>query len=123
MALFRKKTNEQPSTQASEESVHEHQREPPQSTPTDGDAESPAPLVTSTNGTSSSKRRSSSFLGKFKPSGERKPSFSDSGPYIFAFDTRLGKTVLQKNPHWPYEDSWKRENDTTKSCIASRGYN
>lgn len=49
------------------------------------------------------------------PSSDEKPrksSISDSGPYIFAFDPRQGKEVLMKNPHWPNEDSWKREEES-----------
>lgn len=43
---------------------------------------------------------------------KKKKSISDSGPYIFAFDPKSGKEVLQKNPHWPNEDSWKREKES-----------
>lgn len=50
--------------------------------------------------------------GHFKSNGSskdsKKQSISESGPYIFAFDPKAGKEVLQKNPHWPNEDSWKR---------------
>lgn len=42
----------------------------------------------------------------------KKDSISDSGPFIFAFDPAQGKEVLQKNPHWPNEDTWKREEET-----------
>lgn len=41
----------------------------------------------------------------------KRESISESGPYIFAFDPKQGKEVLQKNPHWPNEDSWKREKE------------
>ena len=53
-----------------------------------------------------------SISGHFKSSGSssdsKKQSISESGPYVFAFDPNTGKEVLQKNPHWPNEDSWKR---------------
>ncbi|KAI7286337.1 hypothetical protein KC345_g1205 [Hortaea werneckii] len=42
---------------------------------------------------------------------EKKESISASGPYIFAFDPDTGTRRLMKNPHWPEEDSWKREKD------------
>lgn len=74
------------------------------------DTDSTAPLVTSAEGEPThSKRRRSSLFKKIS-SGEKKTYISDSGPYIFAFDPKTGKEILQKNPHWPYEDSWKREN-------------
>ncbi|KAK4495635.1 hypothetical protein PRZ48_012903 [Zasmidium cellare] len=41
----------------------------------------------------------------------KRESIADSGPYVFAFDPKQGKEVLQKNPHWPNEDSWKREKE------------
>ncbi|KAI7159041.1 hypothetical protein KC316_g13729 [Hortaea werneckii] len=44
-------------------------------------------------------------------SEEKKESISASGPYIFAFDPDTGTRRLMKNPHWPEEDSWKREED------------
>ncbi|KAI7158824.1 hypothetical protein KC349_g4640 [Hortaea werneckii] len=44
-------------------------------------------------------------------SEEKKESISASGPYIFAFDPDTGTRRLMKNPHWPEEDSWKREQD------------
>ncbi|KAI6795424.1 hypothetical protein KC363_g4323 [Hortaea werneckii] len=44
-------------------------------------------------------------------SEEKKESISASGPYIFAFDPDTGTRRLMKNPHWPEEDSWKREKD------------
>ncbi|KAI6911614.1 hypothetical protein KC318_g6840 [Hortaea werneckii] len=44
-------------------------------------------------------------------SEEKKESISASGPYIFAFDPDTGTRRLMKNPHWPEEDSWKRETD------------
>ena len=59
--------------------------------------------------THSSKNSSSADQDSEKP---RKSSISDSGPYIFAFDPRQGKEVLMKNPHWPNEDSWKREEES-----------
>ncbi|KAK0264877.1 hypothetical protein LTS09_001285 [Friedmanniomyces endolithicus] len=37
-------------------------------------------------------------------------SISDSGPYELVFDPKLGKEVMRKNPHWPNEDSYLREN-------------
>ncbi|KAK1077743.1 hypothetical protein LTR33_007832 [Friedmanniomyces endolithicus] len=37
-------------------------------------------------------------------------SISDSGPYEFVVDPKSGKEVLRKNPHWPNEDSYLREN-------------
>ncbi|KAK5122546.1 hypothetical protein LTR85_003809 [Meristemomyces frigidus] len=122
MQLFRKKTTEQPPAPSAEE-TSQQQQESIQTTPTTQDSESTDPLITTPEDTPTSKRRTSSFLGKLKRSSARKPSISDSGPYIFAFDTRLGRTVLQRNPHWPNEDSWKRENDTQRSCIGSMGYN
>lgn len=41
----------------------------------------------------------------------RKASISDSGPFVFAFDPNTGTTRLQRNPHWPNEDSWKVEDE------------
>lgn len=41
----------------------------------------------------------------------RKASISDSGPFIFAFGPNTGTTRLQQNPHWPNENSWKREEE------------
>ncbi|KAK3676721.1 hypothetical protein LTR78_003498 [Recurvomyces mirabilis] len=76
-----------------------------------------APTNANDQSASPKARRRSSIFSK-KTNGnkeERKQSLSDSGPYIFAFDPRVGKTVLQKNPHWPYEDSWKREEDKATS--------
>lgn len=46
-----------------------------------------------------------------KEETEKKKSIADSGPLIFAFDPKSGKEVLQRNPHWPNEDSWKREKE------------
>ncbi len=63
-------------------------------------------------------RRKSWFrrLSRIEPSEgkvkTKRGSISDSGPFIFAFDPRLGKEVLMRNPHWPNEDSWKREAET-----------
>ena len=37
-------------------------------------------------------------------------TISDSGPYEFVVDPKSGKEVLRKNPHWPNEDSYLREN-------------
>lgn len=82
------------------------------------DNDSTAPLVHDAAGTeynTDGKRRS--WLSKMThhhhhDKGEektRKSSISDSGPYVFAFDPKQGKEVLVKNPHWPNEDSWKRE--------------
>jgi fructose-1,6-bisphosphatase len=67
----------------------------------------------------SSERRRSSIFGKKTSSEkkEKKPSISDSGPYIFAFDPATGTTRLQQNPHWPYEDSYKREQEKQSSQI------
>ena len=42
---------------------------------------------------------------------EKKKSISDSGPFIFVYDPKTGKEILRKNPHWPNEDSWKREKE------------
>lgn len=86
------------------------------------DADSLAPLVNDGNETSDAKsgsRHKNWFKrlsrGEKKDEGKEKPkkqSISESGPYIFAYDPRLGKEVLMKNPHWPNEDSWKREQET-----------
>ncbi|KAK0265578.1 hypothetical protein LTR48_001264 [Friedmanniomyces endolithicus] len=48
-------------------------------------------------------------------------SISDSGPYEFVFDPKSGKEVLRKNPHWPNEDSYLRENTglTVKKGMAN----
>ncbi|TKA72281.1 hypothetical protein B0A55_06187 [Friedmanniomyces simplex] len=58
--------------------------------------------------------RRKSLLQRFKDErAERKAihrNLYDNGPYELVFDPNLGKEVLRKNPHWPYEDSWKREN-------------
>jgi hypothetical protein len=44
--------------------------------------------------------------------GKQKTSISDSGPFSFVFDPATGKQVLGRNPHWPNEDSGKKEKDT-----------
>lgn len=56
------------------------------------------------------KRLSSSGTGETQKK-EKRGSISDSGPFVFAFDPRSGKEILQRNPHWPNEDSWKREKE------------
>ncbi|KAK4542908.1 hypothetical protein LTR36_006097 [Oleoguttula mirabilis] len=125
MHLLRKKTAQHPPTPPNIEPSHQEATTPTRDSPAAQDTDSASPLVTCTTAETSPppKRRSSSaFLDKLKRSGGRKVSISDSGPYIFAFDPRSGTTVLQKNPHWPNEDSWKRENDTARRCIGSMGY-
>ena len=80
-----------------------------QATATTRDTDSIAPLIVSTEDAPQPTKRRRSSLFKKSPPGEKKTLISDSGPYIFAFDPRTGKEILQRNPHWPYEDSWKRE--------------
>lgn len=45
-------------------------------------------------------------------SSRRKSSISDSGPYTLVRDPVTGKEVLHRNPHWPNEDSWKKEKES-----------
>lgn len=42
----------------------------------------------------------------------RKSSIADSGPYTLVKDPVTGKEVLHRNPHWPNEDSWKKEKES-----------
>lgn len=41
--------------------------------------------------------------------GEKRKSISDSGPFIVVQDPETGHAITKPNPHWPEEDSWKRE--------------
>ncbi|KAK4955779.1 hypothetical protein LTR10_006718 [Elasticomyces elasticus] len=58
--------------------------------------------------------RRKSFIQRFKEERAERKAVHDnvynSGPYVMVFDPKLGKEILRKNPHWPYEDSYKREN-------------
>jgi hypothetical protein len=99
---------------ASRPSVRDTDSTAPTLTP-GGESDSVAPLDSTIEGEPSERRRRRSSLFRRRPSGpkEKRGSISDSGPFIFAFDPRTGKTVLQKNPHWPNEDSWMREDSTS----------
>ncbi|KAK3678407.1 hypothetical protein LTR78_001704 [Recurvomyces mirabilis] len=65
-------------------------------------------------GSSDEHPRRKSLFQRFKDErAERKAqhrNYYDNGPYQFVFDPVQGKEVLMKNPHWPYEDSYEREN-------------
>jgi hypothetical protein len=82
------------------------------------DTDSLAPLVNEDGVTTDHERRKSWFQ-KLTPHHnhdpnkpkEKKKSIADSGPFIFVYSPALGKEVLMKNPHWPNEDSWKREKE------------
>jgi hypothetical protein len=41
---------------------------------------------------------------------EKRNSIADSGPFIVVQNPETGHWVTKPNPHWPEEDSWKREN-------------
>jgi len=73
-----------------------------------------APLVDHAAGSSNEQSRRKSLFQRFKDErAERKAAhrnYYDNGPYQFVFDPVQGKEVLMKNPHWPYEDSYKQEN-------------
>ena len=59
-------------------------------------------------GSSGSQKHSSA-----KAEGSRRESsISDSGPYTLVTDPVTGKEVLRRNPHWPNEDSWEKEERT-----------
>jgi len=91
-------------------------------------ADSTAPLVLPRDPANDGGQRRASSLSHFwqrnksvgdGERGKKRGSISDSGPYIFAFDPRTGKSVLQKNPHWPNEDSWTREHIKGQSVDGS----
>ena len=98
------------------------------------DTDSLAPLVKDPEGTgqASERPRRKSWFKRLSRSGsnegkiesgenevrKKKGSISDSGPFIFAFSPELGKEVLQRNPHWPNEDSWKREEETKGQWVS-----
>ncbi|KAI6854913.1 hypothetical protein KC343_g16408 [Hortaea werneckii] len=97
-------------------SAHEKPEQAPQNF-TDTAADDPS--LQAADASEPSKRRASVLqrlkhpLHKEKKDAgeEKKESISASGPYIFAFDPDTGTRRLMKNPHWPEEDSWKREKD------------
>jgi hypothetical protein len=44
--------------------------------------------------------------------GKQKTSISDSGPFSIVVDPATGKEVLKRNPHWPNEDSGRKEKES-----------
>jgi hypothetical protein len=79
-------------------------------------SQEPTPADSTSSGLRASIRRLTHHTRKQEQSshadGKQKTSISDSGPFSFVLDPATGKEVLKRNPHWPNEDSGRKEEDT-----------
>ncbi|KAK5107982.1 hypothetical protein LTR62_008876 [Meristemomyces frigidus] len=97
-------------------SIHAENKAQPTGGPTETHTPTPADSTShSPNEHLAGPTRRKSIIERIREGrAERKASHDnlrDNGPYKFVPDPHHpGKEVLQKNPHWPYEDSWTREN-------------
>ncbi|TKA83878.1 hypothetical protein B0A55_00125 [Friedmanniomyces simplex] len=47
--------------------------------------------------------------------GHKHPSLSDSGPIVVQEDPSTGHHLAHVNPHWPEDDSWRRQKERDSS--------
>ena len=94
---------------------------PSSGTPNAHHAHLPVEEIKTENG-----RRRSSIIDKLKhpfqrsrsgspttDARERKKSIADGGPFLVEQNPETGNWITRPNPHWPNDDSWKRENVRT----------